>query len=1669
MSSYTLSVQARADFANLLSEIRQASRAMRGLGRDTDALNRQLRQVGAGARGSSSGLRGLGRDADRARAGLRRVGADGHASMRQLRHGIFSSRQELHHLRQLVVGGGIVAGLAEIAKEGNEYQRAINKWGAVTGASGQEMVQAAAKARELGADLKIPGTSAAKAADAMLELAKAGQTSTSSMANARAAMQLAAADNLSAADAARFLGDVMDQFGLSSNHAGRAADVLAAGANAASGGLEDIYYALSYTGPVAAQVGVSIEDTAAAVAMLARSGILGSKAGTSLRGILTNLARPTARARKGLAELGVEAWDARGNFKGLRTVIEGFEQARHRMSQKDFLGALADVVGKPALAGAAALAHQGAEAYDQMYTAISRTGAAQEIAASQTKGLAGAVTQLKTQASNTGQVLYTAAAPGLEKVTRLLTAGMAAATPPMAAVLDYLHDLYTLAGPSVSAAASAGVEELTDALGGLGEPVKDIAFDTAAAALNVLVNGERALIDVLHDAGSAVSPVVEALADLSGEADAGGTALDIVATALNLASSAAGTVSTTLIPVGHVVAWLVQGFAALPGPVQTAIVAMLLARRATPIFMNLGRTVSGPVAGAFRSLGEQMRVQERLAAANGQQIGRVGQALAVLETRVPVVGRMAAAFRSASGPVSGLTRAIGTGLGGAARGLMGALGGPWGVAIAAAGVGLSMLADHQQKAAQAAAEHESRISNLTQALRESNGAVSDSVRAAAAQSIMDTKVFDGKNRLVDVMSKAGVSVRQLTDAYLGQDGGLNLLQKRLNEAAEANVEWIATQGGAAKTYNDQGLAAARAADALGAVKGEMSQAVKDAKDLAEATGSGGRSATDAVGPFGKFSDAMRRLSDTTADADSRARALHDALNILAGGSVNLSAAEARLNRSVSDAAESLKGGIDQAQGYGKSLLNMDGSLSTVTRNGQKLYDLLQGLSTNSADAALAAYQYAEANGKSVPEALKAAQAQMVTARESAIATAQGYGLTAEQAAKLADAAGLVPQQVSILLQTAGMDEAMAELIAVQQALKATPENKTVTIATLSNEAREDLEKLGFKIKDLKDRRVQVTAPTDMARTDLDALIAKITQTPGSKHVEVTAATQATISSLETVKQKIAGVPAGKTITVSAPTAAARAQLEALGFKIADVPGSKNVQISAPTGAQRAGVDALAQSISNLRDKSVTITTNHVSVLSQLIRPPSDIADALRQQADAQQRQANRHADGAVVDYFADGGTRREQHLAQIAPAGAMRVWAERETHGEGYVPFARSKRPRSRRITEEIVRRLGGDPSGIEWYADGGLSNWSYQPLGSSTFTVSDVVSKSQRKGKGGKEHFDLRLFEKNLRTSVRAAQGWRADLTIVAQRAGVDVAKALEEMGEDGVALTRKMAHGSSKYVKDMAAQLTKLAGTARASLADYTTQLQNAVKNNTAFQNNLAKLAGSGFGDLAARLAGQNDADAEALAAQAVKDKKKAKKANTAAKSASNALDGEQLTDLVKIIGALAKTKGIHDVADTTGLTEDRIIEIASLAKQQIKKTGRADRFLSDLVKANAGKAYANGGIWEPGIYSSERGLIKFAEKETRGESYIPHAAAKRGRATAVLAETADRFGYGLTPRRLVDARAGRSQVVVVHQAPAIGQQTIHVTRAGASADDIASAVSYQMRRARRGGVLR
>ncbi|MER6329090.1 phage tail tape measure protein [Streptomyces sp. NPDC001034] len=518
-----------------------------------------------------------------------------------------------------------------------------------------------------------------------------------------------------------------------------------------------------------------------------------------------------------------------------------------------------------------------------------------------------------------------------------------------------------------------------------------------------------------------------------------------------------------------------------------------------------------------------------------------------------------------------------------------------------------------------------------------------------------------------------------------------------------------------------------------------------------------------------------------------------------------------------------------------------------------------------------------------------------------------------------------------------------------------------------------------------------------------------------------------------------------TALLSGDMAAVQTQLDGIGASVGRIPGTKTITVTVNKPA------------------AVTIPFFAKVQPSSWDKDGNGVPDSIQ----APKKQAN----GGLIDFYADGGvrSRREEHTAQIAPAGAWRVWAEPETQGEAYIPLAGAKRARSKRILDEVARRFGGE---VSYHADGGLSGFTYQPQ--TLYSLSGIASDSQDK----KGNFSLALFAKKLHSSVATAKRWRHDLDTVARRAGQDVADALAEMGEEGVSLTRKMATGSSRYVKSMAKDLRELAEASKASLGEYTGQLRQAVKDQTGFEQNLAKLAASGFGDLAKRLAEQGDQDAADLATQAVKDKKKAKAANDAARSADKTVPSDDLPDLVAIISAVkSKTTGLHAVADATGLDEDHIIEIANLGLSRLKSAlgSKGAKFFSDLSRANKGLSYANGGILTPGLYATSGGLIKFAEPSTGGEAFIPLGAAKRSSALAVLNDVATRFGMrlasGAAPpaMRLVDARPPTAiKVTVVQQQPKALVENMPITVQGrdSSPQELSGEIMRRLRNAQRGG---
>lgn len=1685
-----------------------AGRGIRALGADGAAARAGLTAMGAGARGGAAGVREGEAAALAASRGTRamrdetalapaafgRMGSAARTGMGSVRSGVESVLGPVKHLGALLAGGAILFGLHDIVHAGNEYTDAMNKFLEVTRASGAQMSSAGREAQALGADMKLPSANAAEAADAMVELAKAGLSAQDAIRAARGTIQLSAAARTDVATAAKIEGDIMDQFALKSTEATHVADVLANTSNSASGELMDIYYAMKYVGPIAHTMGISIKDTATAVGLLGKSGIIGETAGTALRSALVNMAKPTKLASKGLHELGIEAFDSQGNFKGLQYVITKLGDASHHLTTQQFTAAAAMAFGKPALAGMVALAHQGGTAFQQFGVQVGRVGGAAALAAAESKGLGGAMRGLGKQLQSAFLQVYLGVAPGLEKITRSMTKGVSDAIPYIKSGIRIAGDLWDIYGPSVEAKLHAASSGIGRAAASLANPVKAALSGALVAAVPLAITSVQSLEKVLSNAGAAAAPLVGGMHDLLTSVSSGAGALGVATGRLQVGVGLIGDMSGILRPIGALIGGIAHAFAMLPGPIQLTVLSMIAMRPFRGQIQGMRDAVVGygrSAVTSFNGVRGAMQTQRILATQAGVSLGRWGSGLAALEARNPTIAAMGTSFRSASagiqeaggrlvgfrsaagGAMSALGTGAGRGLMGAARGLYGFLGGPWGIAIAGAMVGLDMLAQKQQAAAAATAAHQQRVTGLAQALQQTAGAMDGSVRAAAVQIISDAKLRDGKTQLLDVTSKAGLTAQQVTDAYLGEGTSVQQLAQKYKDLAKTKAdEAFSKESPSARNHSaeynsliEQANSYAAAGNALSGLSGEFGTARKKQQDLSAAVKGSGAAALDATDPTGRLQTAIKTLGDSASDADTKARALHTALDLLSGGELDVQAAVATMNQAILDLNGSYKDGVDKSHGYGKALLQVDGSLNTTSENGQSLWTKLQALNEQTAGAAQSTYDFARANSEGVVPALKQAEGRMQKSWEAAVTAGQKFGLTADQAKILAAQMGFIPSSLAITMSTPGLSATQKQLLYVQGLAGHMPKGSTIRVSALTAEAKKDIESVGFKVKTLPGgRQMEITAPTGKAAAALDALIAK--KLP-SKAVGVDAKTASAMAALEAVRRKVAGTK-GKSVTIGALTGAAQGALTSLGFKVQRLP-NRQIRVTLPTGGPAAAAAAIQRYINNLHGKTVTNYVN--SIVTTTKKSVHEVVGK---------------ADGGIVSFYADGGM-HENHVAQIARKGTYRVWAEDEAGDEAYIPLNPAKRGRSRQIAAQTVSRLGG---AVAWYANGGLSGFTYTPSGQPVLggpsdaksrydqdvqrlkdawgvlntalkeqkkaadsltaaeknlsrvrhehhtaaqlrAAQDRVTKAKsakkatdktvsadrqkvysadaalgvKKGAKAPTGFDLKAYEKQLNASVAATDKWRTNLSKISKRGGAEVESLLENMGQDGYALVNSLAGASTKQFNDIVKKLQKTGDVAKATLADFDKQLNASTQQNQQFAADLQKLAAEGYGDLASALAAQGDSNAVTLAHQAAGSSKDAATANKAVGKAQGTLTGDDLTNSLILLSTLrgGTGRGYADLI-AAGLGTDVIKALVPKMTKQIAALPDANKstFVRQWV-SQGGTAMAAGGILTKAtpVLAGEAGIP---------EAFIPLAQTSRSR--ALLAASAAALGYHLVP---------------------------------------------------------
>lgn len=384
----TLAVRATGMQRDISRAMQQANRSAR--------LNPTIDGDKLGAQGTRAGRNFGERFSLAARIESARFGAQGDAAGRAFGSRFSSSA------KTLMAAGGLTAGVAGLASQfkqvmsvGMDWTTNMNTLSAVTGASAAELKRAGDAARALGNDITIPATSANDAAAAMTELAKGGFTVQQSMDAAQGSLRLAAAAGISATDAATIQSQALQAFGLQADQAGKMSDTLANAANASSAEITDVAQAMQQAGTVANQFGLSSEDTAAAIALLANNGIKGSDAGTLLKTSLLALTDQGKPAQAAIEELGLTVYDTAGRFVGLHSLYGQLGRAATRMTPEQYQAATAVLFGSDAMRIAGVAAKDGSASYDQMRTAIDRQGAAADVAAAKTKGLPGAWERVK--------------------------------------------------------------------------------------------------------------------------------------------------------------------------------------------------------------------------------------------------------------------------------------------------------------------------------------------------------------------------------------------------------------------------------------------------------------------------------------------------------------------------------------------------------------------------------------------------------------------------------------------------------------------------------------------------------------------------------------------------------------------------------------------------------------------------------------------------------------------------------------------------------------------------------------------------------------------------------------------------------------------------------------------------------------------------------------------------------------------------------------------------------------------------------------------------------------------------------------------------------------------------------------------------------------------------
>ena len=321
-------------------------------------------------------------------------------------------------------------GITNFAKSsvqtGMNFDKSMSQVAATMGKTVDEIQDLRQFAQKMGSETAF---SASQAADALNYMALAGYDAETSMNMLPNVLNLAASGGMELARASDMITDTQSALGLSLDETAKLVDKMAKGASKTNTSVSQLGDAMLTVGGTAKMLAGGTTELSTALGLLADNGTKGAEGGTALRNIILSLAAPTDKAAAALEDLGVKAFDEKGNMRDLQSIFADFNSALSTMTEGEKTQVLNSIFNKVDLKSVNALLATSTERWNEVSEAIDNAaGSAEEMAKTQLDNLAGDVTIFRSALEGIQIALSDKLTPTLRKFVKFGTDGLSKLT-----------------------------------------------------------------------------------------------------------------------------------------------------------------------------------------------------------------------------------------------------------------------------------------------------------------------------------------------------------------------------------------------------------------------------------------------------------------------------------------------------------------------------------------------------------------------------------------------------------------------------------------------------------------------------------------------------------------------------------------------------------------------------------------------------------------------------------------------------------------------------------------------------------------------------------------------------------------------------------------------------------------------------------------------------------------------------------------------------------------------------------------------------------------------------------------------------------------------------------------------------------------------------------------